>query len=488
MEEDELLFFEDKAGESAAAAASQAGRTAAVTKEEERLAVSLFGTWCGLCLWCWLLTITRAGSMLTAADDADLDLFGTKSNKRSRPAADAPVWQDDDEDEGAGDDEVKEHKTAGEYEQRLREEYEERRGPQPAWAQQATAEAPSAALFGTTASVTQSGASVGVLETGVLRVQKLNNLNQQSPSTAEIDNVQFSPTAQVALTAGRDKTMRLFQVNQKKCVKLHSIFFEDLPIKRAQFVPRSHDVLCMGYKKPFYLYDMEHDSVTRVPHLIGQMEQGWADVVQSPDGAYSTFLGGESGNVVLFSNRSRQVAHVLKMSAPVTRAAYGGEEGSPYLWTTGPECDVFKWDMRSTRRCVGKYRDQGAIGTETIANSPDGRWQAVGDKSGVVNVYSLAEDAAPGVPHKAIGNLVTSASILAWGPDSQTLTIASPKTMGALRVVHVPSFTVFSNWPMDSAHLQFVSSVALSPSSGYLSVGNRKGEAQLFRLLSYPRY
>lgn len=215
-------------------------------------------------------------------------------------------------------------------------------------------------------------------------MQKLGNLNQEGKSASDVDSVCFSDSSQIALTAGRDKTLRLFHVNEKKCVKLHSIFFEDLPIKRALFMPKRHEVLCLGHKKPFYLYDLEGGAATRVPHLMGQLEDKWSDVLASPDGQFSAFLGGDSGNVVLFSHRSRQVAHVLKTSAPVSCAAYSAD-GGPYLWTGGPEGDVSKWDLR-TRRCVHRFRDQGAIGTEAIANSPDGRWQAVGDKSGVVNM------------------------------------------------------------------------------------------------------
>ena len=485
---DDDLFFEDKVGDNGAA---ESGTAAVVSKEEERLTLSLFGAWRFMA--CAGSSNRLPGSMPVAgeAHEAD-DLLiedveeGPKASKRARPASDAPAWHDSD------DEEARERVSAAQYEQELREQHEARRGPQPAWAQRAADEtagaAAAAGLFSTTAPLTKPGAvAVGVLEPRLVRIQKLANLNALAPSAVELASVQFAAGAQVALTAGRDKTLRLFQVNEKKCVKLHSIFFEDLPIKRAQFVPRSHEVLCLGYKKPFYLYDMEHDAVVRVPHLIGHMEGGWADVVQSPDGAYSTFLGGESGNIVLFSNRSRQVAHTLKSSGPVTRATYGAEGGAPLLWTVGPECEVSKWDLRATRRCVAKFRDHGGIGTEAIANSPDGKWQAIGDKSGVVNVYSLAEE-RPGVPHKTIGNLVTATTMLTWNHDSQMLAMASPKMMGALRLVHVPSFTVFANWPMDNAHLQYVSSLDISPSSGYLSVGNRKGEAQLFRLLSYPRY
>ncbi len=111
-------------------------------------------------------------------------------------------------------------------------------------------------------------------------------MNQEGHSASDVDSLCFSDSAQVALTAGRDKTLRLFQVNEKKCVKLHSIFFEDLPIKKALFLPKRHEVLCVGYKKPFYFYDMEGGAVTRVPHLMGQMEDKWSDVVPSPDGQY----------------------------------------------------------------------------------------------------------------------------------------------------------------------------------------------------------
>jgi U3 small nucleolar RNA-associated protein 18 len=194
-----------------------------------------------------------------------------------------------------------------------------------------------------------------------LKVQKLANLNVEGRSTTDVDSLCFSDSAQIALTAGRDKTLRLFQVNEKKCVKLHSVFFDDLPIQRAVFLPRRHEVLCLGYKKPFYLYDLESGAATRVPHLMGQLENKWSDVVPSPDGQYrfgfvfcfgsllfveqtppSAFLGGESGNVVLFSNRSRQAAFTLKAGGPVSCAAFSAD-GGPYLWTSGAESEIWQW-------------------------------------------------------------------------------------------------------------------------------------------------
>ncbi len=90
---------------------------------------------------------------------------------------------------------------------------------------------------------------------------------------------------------------------------------------------------------------------------------------------------------------------------------------------------VFKWDMRMTgRRCVSRFADRGGIGVTSIAQSPCARWLAVGDRSGMVNVYDTLAQHETGhamTPHKTIGSLVTSASRVVWNHDSQLLAVAS---------------------------------------------------------------
>jgi WD40 repeat protein len=143
------------------------------------------------------------------------------------------------------------------------------------------------------------------------------------------------------------------------------MFFADLPMKQALFVPQSNEVLCLGTGKVFYLYDMEKDDFARVPYLNGQAEKSWEKVVMAPDGSQSAFLGGVSGNVVLYSNRSRQVAHTLNMGSAVSQAAFSCD-GGPYLWTSGEEGKVYKWDVRSTRRCVAKFRCAESFGSKVF--------------------------------------------------------------------------------------------------------------------------
>eukprot|EP00232_Nephroselmis_pyriformis_P022458 CAMPEP_0182853628 /NCGR_PEP_ID=MMETSP0034_2-20130328/802_1 /TAXON_ID=156128 /ORGANISM="Nephroselmis pyriformis, Strain CCMP717" /LENGTH=90 /DNA_ID=CAMNT_0024984407 /DNA_START=82 /DNA_END=355 /DNA_ORIENTATION=+ len=59
-------------------------------------------------------------------------------------------------------------------------------------------------------------------------------------------------------------------------------------------------------------------------------------------------------------------------------------------------------------------------------------------------------------------NLQTNVDNLCYSPDGQILAIASRMKRDALRLVHVPSYTVFSNWPSSKTPIQFVSAMAFA--------------------------
>lgn len=82
-------------------------------------------------------------------------------------------------------------------------------------------------------------------------------------------------------------------------------------------------------------------------------------------------------------------------------------------------------------------------------------------------------------------NLTTRIDELRFSPDSQMLALASRMKKDAMRVVHVPSLTVFSNWPTSKTPLQYVSAIDFSPNCGYLAIGNARGRVLLYRLHHY---
>lgn len=163
---------------------------------------------------------------------------------------------------------------------------------------------------------------------------------------------------------------------------------------------------------------------------------------------------------------------------------------------------VYTWDMRM-RRCLSQQVDEGCINGTTLAVSPDDRYFASGSSSGVVNVYDrkrhasvlqpLLPSAVPVAPFKpshqqplkALMNLTTTVDSLAFNHDCQILAMASRMKKDSLRLVHIPSFTVFSNWPTSRSPLHYIHSLAFSPRGGYLAVGNAKGRVLLYRLHHY---
>jgi U3 small nucleolar RNA-associated protein 18 len=90
-------------------------------------------------------------------------------------------------------------------------------------------------------------------------------------------------------------------------------------------------------------------------------------------------------------------------------------------------------------------------------------------------------------PVRSLGNLTTTVDTLAFSPDGQMLAMATRLSKDALRLVHLPSCTVFSNWPSSKTPLHYVHSCAFSPHCGYLAVGNARGRVLLYRMPHYDR-
>lgn len=64
---------------------------------------------------------------------------------------------------------------------------------------------------------------------------RMKDANITAKGDAVVRAVQFHRAGELLLTAGLDKTLRLFHVDGKQNEKVHSVFFEDLPIYSAYF-------------------------------------------------------------------------------------------------------------------------------------------------------------------------------------------------------------------------------------------------------------
>jgi U3 small nucleolar RNA-associated protein 18 len=182
----------------------------------------------------------------------------------------------------------------------------------------------------------------------------------------------------------------------------------------------------------------------------------------------------------------------------------------------GKNGEVTEWSVQEG--VVGRWNDEGAVGTTTIAlGGKSGReswlggdrWVAIGSSSGVVNVYdrrawsekdpsvdSTKADSNGGIPKapkplRDLQNLTTPISHLAFTADGQVLAMASRWKNNAMRLVHLPSATVFKNWPTEKTPLGRITAVAWGRpteeeekegSLAQLAVANEAGHIRMWEI------
>ncbi|XP_069807603.1 U3 small nucleolar RNA-associated protein 18 homolog isoform X2 [Dendropsophus ebraccatus] len=327
------------------------------------------------------------------------------------------------------------------------------------------------------------------LPKGILQIKPCLNANQERPSNAPLSTVQFHPLAQVVMTAGVDRSISLFQVDGKLNPKIQSIYLEKFPVYKAQFSADGEQVVATGVRhRIFYVYDMMSGNIIPIPRIRGLEEMCIKRFEVSPDGSF-LLLNGSSGYLHMLSMKTKELIGSMKMNADCVRAVFSPDCSK--IFSTSDAGDVYVWDVKS-RRCLNRFIDDGSLRGSSLAVSKDGRYVSCGSDSGVVNVYNFDDclQSSTPKPLKSIMNLVTTASSQVFNSCTQILAVASKTTDDAVKLVHIPSFTVFSNFPTQGKRkrIHLTNAMDFSPHSGFFSIANNRGEALLYRLKHYSDF
>ena len=183
------------------------------------------------------------------------------------------------------------------------------------------------------------------------------------------------------------------------------------------------------------------------------------------------------------------------------------------LCIAGKNGEITEWSVLE-QRIIARWQDEGAVGTTTIALGGQhefsksligtDRWIVTGSSSGIVNIYDRRvwlspppPSASPDqpvpnqpTPAKVLDHLTTPTSNLVFSPDGQLLAMASRWKADALRLVHLPSCTVFKNWPTSSTPLGRITGVAFAAGAvvgggdfhSLLAVANEQGKIRLWEI------
>uniref|UniRef100_A0A5S6QSW9 Anaphase-promoting complex subunit 4 WD40 domain-containing protein n=1 Tax=Trichuris muris TaxID=70415 RepID=A0A5S6QSW9_TRIMR len=300
-------------------------------------------------------------------------------------------------------------------------------------------------------------------------------------------NVEFHKRSQVFMAAGFGSRICFYQVDGKENPLLHSIAFERCIVRRAHFTADGQKVIVVPSKHHcLYYYDMPEDKIVSAfwPRGFG-LPQGEFSV--SPDGSLFVFHCSE-GRLVLLSSKSCDLVGVLKVDGDIVGTAFSANGELLYSYCSSGK--VYVWNV-AAQRCAKTFVDRGCITGSSLALSPDDSYIACGCSTGVVNLYkvdSVLSDGANRSPLKTVMNLTTAAERMVFNGATDILAMVSSQKENAMKLLHVRSGTVFSNYPIEQYNLGFARDVDFSPNGGYMCVGNSKGKLKLFKLMYYGGY
>ena len=251
------------------------------------------------------------------------------------------------------------------------------------------------------------------------------------------------------------------------------------------------------------MWDLNNGKVEKVSRIIGhaELQRSMERFKLSPCGRWMGLVGsGRKGGgtvSILDTNTSQWVAEVrVEGKGGVADFEWWGNgEG---MLVVGKGGEAVEWSGLG-KRIVARWVDEGSIGTTVVGLGGRGegvndlggdRWAVVGSSSGIVNVYDRRNWAdAERVPQRpkparVFDQLTTPISHLEISPDGQILCMASRWKRDALRLVHLPSCTVYRNWPTSSTPLGRITAVAWSPDSQMLAVSNEQGKIRMWEIRS----
>ncbi|XP_014675635.1 PREDICTED: U3 small nucleolar RNA-associated protein 18 homolog [Priapulus caudatus] len=326
------------------------------------------------------------------------------------------------------------------------------------------------------------------LPNGVIQMAKCRNVNYEDrTASGKLRSVEFHPSAQVVLTAGVDQRARLFQVDGKYNPKIESIYFEKFPIHTAHFSRNGEEIIVSSKFGHFYYYNMIAGKIIKVPWNKATEQAELKRFELSPDGSTIVFYG-NYGRMHILSAKTKELISTLKMNGSVDAISFSSD--GRQMFSHGDDGQVYMWDMGS-RSCTHKFYDEGCIKGTSVACSPNGQYIACGSSSGVVNVYdavTCVTSHSP-APLKVVLNMTTPVTDLRFNCTSEILAMLSREKEQAVKLVHFPSMSVFSNFPgVREKDMRIPLCQDFSLNSGYYTIGDHKGHAFLYRLKHYSNY
>lgn len=400
-----------------------------------------------------------------------------KPSKKPKDIKKTPVWRDEDDESELVEVPTKKRK----WTQEERAENFQRIVGEPSWLKRChESDSDEDELLKTSGNLITTS---GKLKDGVLGIKRMKDLNRSTYSEHNITSVIFHPSSTVAICTGENGVANIYAVDGKKNEKLHSIGFEDYQITSAVLVDGRE--LIVGGRRPFFhTYDLIAGKSEQIKLPKALNVTNLRNIRLSPDGKCFASMG-KFGEIHLFDTKSKELLRTFKQEYMATAVDFTPD--SKYLFAHSRYNEVTIFDICSSKP-TSKWIDEGCVNGTTL-NICNGLI-ATGSAQGVANIYDLASVQKEKYPQaiKSFVNLTTKITTTQFNPSSELLVFSSSEVAESAKMAHFPSCNVFTNFPGTFSKLGQPTSVAFSPNSGYMAIGNRKNTVALFRLKHYSDY
>ena len=319
---------------------------------------------------------------------------------------------------------------------------------------------------------------------------------------SSITNLVFHPVHSLLLSSGPSSTIFLHHVSPQSTKPnplLTTLHLNSTPLTTSLFqLPAGNKIFFSGRRRYFHVWDLDTGRIEKISRVIGhgELQRSMECFKLSPCGRWIGLVGSGrkgGGTINIIDANTCQWIAELRVEGKGGVVDFDWWENGEGLVAASKGGEVVEWDGRK-RRIVARWIDEGAVGITSVALGGDGggpkslgndRWVALGNSSGIVNIYDRRKWIAESVPFqprpvRAFGQLTTPASLLKFSPDGQLLCMASRWKRDALRLIHLPTCTVYRNWPTSSTPLGRITAVAWSPNSEMIAVANEQGKIRLW--------
>lgn len=317
-----------------------------------------------------------------------------------------------------------------------------------------------------------------------INYKRLRDINQETRKEGRITSIQFHPKSTVAIVAGMRGMISIFALDGKENKKIHNILYDKFYIYACKLMNEGEELIVGGGLRDFHVYNLisGYKQRTKLPRGVKHLK----NFEISPCEKYIAVVG-DFGEVHLLHATTKELLTTMKQEYQSTSLAFSKD--SNFLYSHSDDHEVTIFDLR-TQRVKHKFSDDGCVNGTVLTLSANGQFLATGSRQGFVNIYNCEDVLGSKYPKpvSVFSNLTTEISDLKFNHTSELLAMCSVDTKNALKIAHVQSGSIFSNFPTHLDHIGQPTVLEFSPESGYLGVGTLESRVPLYRLRHFNNY